>query len=77
MKSALCHPKRAMLRRPAAVTQADVARTIRAAIQAGARYVEVHPDGTNFVGLKDATPSNDNPQPEAPHASTSSSPFAA
>jgi hypothetical protein len=55
-----------MPRRPATVTQADVARTIRAAIQAGAQYVEVHPDGTIFVGLKDAlpsAPSNDNPQP--------------
>jgi hypothetical protein len=45
------------------VTQADVARTIRAAIQAGAQYVEVHPDGTIFVGLRGAPPSNDNPQP--------------
>jgi hypothetical protein len=42
-----------MPRRPAAVTQADVARTIRAAKQAGAEYVEVRPDGTIFVGLKD------------------------
>jgi hypothetical protein len=34
--------------------------------RAGAQYVEVRPDGTIFVGLKDAprsAPSNDNPQP--------------
>jgi hypothetical protein len=58
-----------MPRRAATITQADVARTIRAAKQAGAEYVEVRPDGTIFVGLKDApisTPpisSDDNPQP--------------
>lgn len=40
-----------MSRTPAKVTQADVARTIRAAIQAGAGGVEVRPDGTIFVHL--------------------------
>jgi hypothetical protein len=58
-----------MPRRPATVTQADVARTIRAAKQAGAEYVEVRPDGTIVVALKDAPisapsiSSDDNPQP--------------
>jgi len=41
-----------MPRRPAAVTQADVARTIRAAKKAGAESIEVHPDGTIVVVLK-------------------------
>jgi hypothetical protein len=34
-----------MSRRPASVTQADIARAIRAAKQAGAAEVEVQPDG--------------------------------
>jgi len=38
-----------MSRRPALVTQAAVARTIRAAKQAGASTVEVRPDGTIIV----------------------------
>jgi hypothetical protein len=40
-----------MSRTRARVTQADVARTIRAAKQAGAGAVEVRPDGTIFVHL--------------------------
>jgi hypothetical protein len=36
---------------PARITQADVARTIRAAKQAGAGVVEVRPDGTMLVHL--------------------------
>jgi hypothetical protein len=40
-----------MPRTPAKITQADVARTIRAAIQAGADRVEVRPDGTILVRL--------------------------
>jgi hypothetical protein len=40
-----------MSRTPARVTQADVARTIRAAKQAGAEGVEVRPDGTIYVRL--------------------------
>jgi hypothetical protein len=43
-----------MPRRPAAFTQADVARAIRAAKQAGAESVEVRPDGTIVVLLKSA-----------------------
>jgi hypothetical protein len=40
-----------MSSRPAAVTQATVARTIRAAKQAGASTVEVRPDGTIIVHI--------------------------
>jgi len=43
-----------MPRRPASVTQADVARTIRAAKQAGADSIQVRPDGTIVVLLKEA-----------------------
>jgi hypothetical protein len=45
-----------MPRRSATLTQADVARAIRAAKQAGAESVEVRPDGTIIVQLKGATP---------------------
>jgi hypothetical protein len=60
-----------MPRRPAAVTQADVARTIRAAMQAGADSVEVRPDGTIVVMLKDTpasapTAPDGNPQDPVP-----------
>jgi hypothetical protein len=41
-----------MSRRPATFSQADVARAIRAAKQAGAESVEVRPDGTIVVVLK-------------------------
>jgi hypothetical protein len=40
-----------MPRRPARLTQADVARAIRAAKQAGADHVVVRPDGTIVVML--------------------------
>lgn len=40
-----------MSRRAAIITQADVARTIRAAKQAGAEAVEVQPDGRIIVRL--------------------------
>jgi hypothetical protein len=40
-----------MPRRPARITQADVARVIRAAKQAGADHVEVRLDGTIVVML--------------------------
>ena len=40
-----------MPRREAILTQADVARTIRAAKQAGATDIEVRPDGTMIVHL--------------------------
>jgi hypothetical protein len=41
----------AMSRRAAIITQADVARAIRAAKQAGAARVEVRPDGTIVVHI--------------------------
>jgi hypothetical protein len=40
-----------MSRTPARVTQADVARSIRAAKQAGAGGVEIRPDGSIFIHL--------------------------
>lgn len=40
-----------MPRTAATLTQADVARVIRAARQAGAREVEVRPDGTMLVRM--------------------------
>jgi hypothetical protein len=42
-------------RTPARITQADVARSLRAARQAGAAFVEVQPDGTIRIQL-DAPP---------------------
>jgi hypothetical protein len=41
-----------MPRTPATVTQATVARTLRAARQAGAHAVEVRPDGTVMILLQ-------------------------
>jgi hypothetical protein len=41
----------AMPRRPAKITQADVARAMRAAKQAGAAGIEIKPDGTILVML--------------------------
>lgn len=41
-----------MSRRAAIVTQADIARSIRAAKQAGAESVKVAPDGTITVLLR-------------------------
>ncbi|MAU94681.1 MAG: hypothetical protein CMP81_02160 [Fulvimarina sp.] len=40
-----------MPRTAATITQADIARTIRAAKQAGAAEVEIRPDGTMIVHL--------------------------
>jgi hypothetical protein len=40
-----------MSRTPARFTQADVARAIRAAKQAGAGVVELRPDGTIHINL--------------------------
>jgi hypothetical protein len=40
-----------MSRTPARFTQADVARTIRAARQAGAEVVEIRADGSMYVHL--------------------------
>ena len=48
-----------MSRRAAKVTQADVARAIRAAKQAGAAGVEVRPDGTIYVRLAEDQTSTD------------------
>jgi len=45
-----------MSRRPAIITQADVARAVRAAIQAGADHVEIRPDGTILVKLSPGAP---------------------
>jgi len=43
-----------MSRRQAKVTQADVARAIRAAKQAGATDITVRPDGSIVIGLAPA-----------------------
>lgn len=40
-----------MSRTPARVTQADLARSIRAAQQTGAGGVELRPDGTIFIHM--------------------------
>lgn len=40
-----------MSRTAATITQADVARVVRAARQAGAAEVEVRPDGTMLIRL--------------------------
>jgi hypothetical protein len=44
-----------MSRTPARFTQADVARSIRAAKQAGAGAVELRPDGTIRISLSPTT----------------------
>jgi hypothetical protein len=41
-----------MSRRPANVTQADVARAIRAARQCGAGQIRIQPDGTILIDLQ-------------------------
>lgn len=41
-----------MSRTPANVTQADIARAIRAARQTGAGKVEIRPDGTIIISLE-------------------------
>ena len=53
-----------MTRRPALVTQADVARSLRAARQAGAAFVEVLSDGTIRIRLDSPPPARkDDDQP--------------
>jgi hypothetical protein len=54
-----------MSRRAAAITQADIARAIRAAKQAGAESVQVRPDGTIIVLLKNPpiVPDENPPEP--------------
>ena len=44
-----------MPRAPARVTQADIARAIRAAQQTGAGVVEVKPDGTIVIPVSPST----------------------
>jgi hypothetical protein len=55
-----------MPRRAARITQADVARTIRAARQAGAGAVEVRPDGCIVILLTAPAPADVGEQPTAP-----------
>ena len=50
-----------MSRVPAKVTQADVARAIRAAKQAGAGYVEILPDGSIRISLSPSSPERNAP----------------
>lgn len=45
-----------MPRRPAVITQADVARVIRAAKQTGVTGIEVKPDGTLLIRLDNIPP---------------------
>lgn len=45
-----------MSRRPAKITQADVARAIRAAKREGAAEIEVKPDGTMLIRLVPTSP---------------------
>ena len=52
-----------MPRTPAKITQADVARAIRAAKACGAGLVEIRPDGTIVIPLSQAATS----VPEIPH----------
>jgi hypothetical protein len=59
-----------MSRRPAKITQADVARAIRAAQQCGAGAVEVKPDGTiRIVIAPESTVQPTDPPPEGPEES--------
>lgn len=44
-----------MTRRPALLTQAEIRRAVRAAIQGGAGCVEVRPDGSILVHLAPPT----------------------
>lgn len=45
-----------MPRTAATITQADVARVVRAARQAGAAEIEVRPDGTMVIRLSASPP---------------------
>jgi hypothetical protein len=53
-----------MSRTPARVTQADISRAIRAAKQAGAGVVELLPDGTIRINLKDKLVAETQDEPE-------------
>lgn len=50
--------------RPALITQAEVARAIRAARQAGAHAVEIKRDGSIIVQLAPLSPQITPPEPE-------------
>jgi hypothetical protein len=50
-----------MSRRPAVITQADVARATRAAKQAGADHVEVLPDGRILIKFSPEQPAEQAP----------------
>jgi hypothetical protein len=54
-----------MSRTRAKFTQADVARSIRAAKQAGAVSVELRPDGTIYINLKSGEDRKIEPEEEA------------
>lgn len=57
-----------MSRTPARVTQADLARAIRAAKQTGAGCVEIAPDGTIRISLSISSPKDakENPLDQFP-----------
>ena len=55
-----------MSRRPALITQATVARAIRAAKQAGAGPVEILTDGTIRIGLSPLSTEGNQPEGVAP-----------
>jgi hypothetical protein len=48
-----------MARRPASITQADVARAIRAAKQAGAAEVEIRTPGASTIVIRIASSTSD------------------
>jgi hypothetical protein len=52
-----------MSRRPALLSQGDIARTIRAAKQAGAGAIQVRPDGTLVIMIEAPAVA---PEPEQP-----------
>lgn len=45
-----------MPRRPTLISQADIARAVRAARQAGAAAVEIRPDGTIYILVETPPP---------------------
>lgn len=57
-----------MSRTPARITQADVARAIRAAKQTGAGCVEVMPDGTIRISLSPSSTPVHKPEGIAPES---------
>lgn len=57
-----------MTRTAARFTQADVARSIRAAKQAGAGTVEVRPDGSIVIHIAPENKNKEDQKPLAPQA---------